>query len=216
MHSAVHAALTAALVAAGSCANAHSYAEITFAGMDMSVTGSGTAFNGFVFGQPISGGTSLTVDFPYTITLHAEGKPAERGWDFCVPLPETDCGPAPTGYEQVEFESGALQTREASPFTSYQFSGIPSPNPMIESDGTVTYHGTLSITETVAPEGTYQDLDYLFVFAATWVDSNDALPAVPEPATASLMLLALGLVVANTRNGGRHGRHAGTRLDART
>lgn len=211
MHPTVHAALTAALFAAGSCANAHSYAEITFAGMDMSVTGSGTAFNGFVFGQPISGGTSLTADFPYTITLHAEGKPAERGWDYCVPLPGTDCGPAPTGYEQVEFETGAFQTREASPYTSYQFSGIPSPNPMIESDGTVTYHGTLSITETVAEQGSYQDLDYVFVFAATWVDSNDALPAVPEPATAASMLLALGLVVARTRNSGRPGRHAEAR-----
>ncbi len=196
MRKIVRAAFTAALLAIGSHASARAYADISFAGLNLSGKGSGTSFDGFFFGHPIASGTSFTESFPYTITLHADGEPADRAWNTCLPLPGADCGPPATGYEQVEFEFGFTQTPEASPFTSYQLSGLPA-SPMVVEAGTVTYRGALSITETIAPFGSFQDLDYLFVWGATWIDSNDTLPAVPEPAAGALTLLGLALLGAN-------------------
>ena len=196
MRQTARAAFAAALLAIGSNADAHAYADVSFAGLNLSVEGSGTSFDGFFFGHPIASGSSFTEAFPYTITLHADGEPADRLWSFCLPLPGADCGPPATGYEQVEFELGFTQTPEASPFTSYQLSGLPT-SPMVVEAGTVTYRGTLSITETVAPFGTFQDLDYMFIWGATWIDSNDTLPAVPEPAVGALMLVGLVLFQAS-------------------
>lgn len=207
MRQAARAAIAAALFAIGSHAHAHAYADISFGGLNLSVDGSGTRFDSFVFGQPIPSGTSFTEEFPYTITLHADGAPASRTWDFCLPLPGTDCGPPPTGSEQVEFEVGAEMAREASPFTSYQFSGFPALNPIIEDQGTVTYSGTFSITESVEPPpGSFQFLDSVDIWAATWIDSNDTIPTIPEPATSLLTLLGLGLVAVRrkTLRGARH------------
>ncbi len=200
MRQPTRAAIAAAMLAIGSQAGAHAYADVSFAGMDLSQQGSGTAFNGFFFGQPIAGGTSLTQTFAYTVTLHADGDPASRAWSFCLPLSIADCGPAATGQEQVEFEFGALQTKEASPFTSYQFSGLPT-SPMVVDSGTATFTGTFSITESITPMGSFQSLDYLTVWGATWVDSSDAMPAVPEPAVAAMMLLGLGLLRGCRRPG---------------
>jgi hypothetical protein len=200
MRQIVHAAIATALLAIASQANAHAYADVSFAGMNLSGAGSGTSFDVFYFGQALPSGTSFTESFPYTVTLHADGEPADRAWNFCLPLPGSDCGPPATGQEQVEFEFGFEQTPEASPFTSYQFSGLPT-DPMVEDAGTLTYSGTFSITETIAPFGTFQDLDYLVVWGATWIDSNDTIPGVPEPAAATLMLLGLGVLCA--RRAGR-------------
>ena len=196
MRQIVRAALTVALLAIASHASARASADISFAGLNLSGKGSGTAFDGFFFGHPIASGTSFTESIPYTITLHADGEPADRVWDTCLPLPNADCGPPATGHEQVELEFGFTQTPEASPFTSYHLSGLPT-SPMVVDAGTVTYRGALSITETIAPFGTYQELDYLFVWGATWIDSNVTLPAVPEPAVGALMLLGLGLLSSN-------------------
>ncbi len=194
MRHTARAAIVAALLAIASQADAHAWADISFAGLNLSGDGSGTQFNGFFFGQPIPAGTSFTQDFTYTITLHADGETADRAWSDCLPLSVVDCGPAATGHELVEFEYGLLQTREASPFTSYTFSGLPA-SPMVEADGTSTESGTFSITETVAPMSSYQELDYLAVWGATWIDSAP----VPEPAPVSLMLLGLGLLGAAAR-----------------
>lgn len=198
------AAIVAALLAASPHADARAWADVSFAGLNVSGQGSGALFDLFVFGNDIPGGTSFTQDFPYTITLHADGALAPRSWDSCLPMERVDCGPAATGAELVEFEFGATRPREVSPFTDYDVSGMP-PSLAVEADGTVTYRGTLSITETVAPFGSYfSNTDYLVVWAATWIDSNDAVSAVPEPAGTALMLLGLGMLAAAAR--ARRGR----------
>lgn len=198
MRPVTRAVIAAALLAVGSQAGAHAYADISFAGMNLSQQGSGTAFNVLFFGQPLASGASFTQSFAYTITLHADGETANRDWSFCLPLSGLDCGPAPTGHEQVDFEFGFEQTKEASPFTSYQFSGLPA-SPLVVSAGTATYDGTFSITESIAPMGSFQSLDYLAIWGATWVDSNDAPPPVPEPGAAALTLLGLGLLCAGLK-----------------
>ena len=204
MRQRVLATLVTALLVIGSRADAHAYADVSFAGLNLSGQRSGASFDVFFFGQPLASGTSFTAYFPYTITVHADGEPANRIWDFCIPLTAVDCGPPATGHEQVAFDFGFEQTPEASPFTSYQFGGLP-PNPIVEDAGTSTYRGMFSITESVAPFGTFQSLDYLVVWGATWIDSNDTLPAVPEPGAGTLMLLGLSVLMLTrpARLGGR-------------
>lgn len=202
MRPVTRAVLAAALFAIGSRAGAHAYADVSFAGMDLSQQGSGTAFDVLYFGQPLASGTSFTETFAYTVTLHADGEAANRAWSFCLPLSGLDCGPAATGREQVDFEFGFQQAKEASPFTSYQFSGLPT-GPMVVDTGTATFSGTFSVTESIASMGSFQSLDYLTLWGATWVDANDALPAIPEPAVVTLMLLGLGLLGAKSRRRGR-------------
>lgn len=201
MRQVTRSVLAAALSAIGSQASAHAYADVSFAGMNLSQQGSGTAFNVLFFGQTLASGTSFTESFAYTVTLHADGGPADRTWNFCLPLSGMDCGPAATGREQVEFEFGFQQAKEASPFTTYQFSGLPT-DPMAVGSGTATYSGTFSITESIAPMGSFQSLDYLTLWGSSWVDSSDAPPPVPEPAIAMLMLLGLGWLGARARRRG--------------
>ena len=194
------AAIVAALLAASPHADASAWADISFAGLHVGGQGSGTSFDGFAFGVDLVGGQSFTEQFPYVITLHADGGPAQRDWDACLPLSVFHCGPAATGSELVEFEFGSAGSREASPFTDYQFSDAP-PTLAIEADGTVTYRGTFSITETVAPFGSYfANSDGIFVWVATWIDSSDgAVLAVPEPGVSALMLLGLGMLASTAR-----------------
>jgi hypothetical protein len=199
MRISTRAAIASAFLAVGTQAGAHAYADVSFAGLNLSQQGSGTQFNVFFFGQPIPAGTSFTQTFPYTITLHSDGGPAERSWDFCLPLPGTDCGPPPTGFEQVEFEYSFSQTKEASPFTSYTFANLPNQTSVVENGGTLTLNGSFSITETMAEFGDFEPLDYLVVWGATWVDSNDAVSTIPEPGMGSLLLLGVGMLGAGRR-----------------
>ncbi len=207
MRHSTRAVIATAFLALVARADAHAWADISFAGLDMSATGSGATFGATFFGQPIPGGTSYTQTFPYTITLHTDGDAAGRSWDDCVPMTAPVCGPAPTGTELVEFQFGFERTRESSPFTDYTFSGLPS-TALLTDAGTVTWSGSFSITETVAPMGTYEDLDYLAVWAATWIDSADVASPAPEPGTGLLMLLGLGALGAGRRWPGRDGRAA--------
>ena len=202
MRHSTRAAIAAAFLASGTAAGAHAYADVQFADLGLSVQGSGAKFEDFFFGKPIAAGTSFTVSFPYTITLHADGEPATRSWDVCVPLPGSDCGPAPTGFEQVEFEFGFMRTKEASPYTNFQFTGLPVQNPLIVDSGTASYSGTFSITETISEFGFFADLDYLVVWGATWIDSNDTRPPVPEPSATLLILLGLGVLGGAWRKSG--------------
>lgn len=193
------AAIVAALLAASPHADARAWADVSFAGLHLSGQGSGAWFDATFFGRDVEAGGSYTETFPYTITLHADGEPASREWSTCLPMTVTDCGPAPTGTELVEFEFGTENTRETSPFVSYYMSGQP-PSVVVLADGTVTYGGTLSLTETIAQFGSYfPSTDYLTIWAAIWIDSNDALPAVPEPGESALMLLGLGMLAGAAR-----------------
>jgi len=198
------AAIVAALLAASPHADASAWADVSFNGMHLSGQGSGARWDVFFFGQDVAAGSSYTQTFPYTITLHADGEPAARLWDACLPLDFPDCGPAATGSELVEFEFGTLNTRETSPFVSYVLSGQP-PGRVVEANGTVTYSGVLSITESIAPFGSYfPNTDYLTVWGATWIDSADGVVSVPEPAVPGLMLAGLGMLAALRRT--RRGR----------
>lgn len=198
------AAIVAAFLAASPHADASAWADVTFNGMRLSGQGSGARWDVFFFGQPVDAGQSFTEQFPYTITLHADGLPAARLWNDCLPLSFTDCGPAATGSELVEFEFGTLRTRETSPYVEYQMTGAP-PAMAVEANGTVTYSGVLSITESIPPTGTYfPSTDYLVIWAATWIDSADGVVSVPEPAAPGLMLAGLGLLAAMRRK--RRGR----------
>jgi len=76
---------------------------------------------------------------------------------------------------------------------------------VVEANGTVTYSGVLSITESIAPFGSYfPNTDYLTVWGATWIDSADGVVSVPEPAVPGLMLAGLGMLAALRRT--RRGR----------
>ena len=197
------AAIIAALLAASPHADAKAWAEVSFAGLDLGGPGAGTSFDSFFFGEPIAGGTRYTAQFPYTITLHADGDAASREWAACLPLATVfDCGPRATGAELVEFEFGTERSRLSSPFTTYELSDAP-PALAVEADGTVTYRGTLSITETVADFGSFfPQADRMNVWAATWIDAS----AVPEPAAGVLLLLGLGMLVGEGKP--RRGRPA--------
>jgi hypothetical protein len=197
-------AIVAALLAASPRADASAWADVSFAGMHLSGQGSGTWFDATFFGRDVQPGGSYTETFPYTITLHADGEPATREWSSCLPLTITDCGPAPTGSELVEFEFGTVNTRETSPFVSYYMSGQPA-SLVVLADGTATYSGTLSLTETIAPFGSYfPNTDYLTIWTALWIDSADGVVSVPEPAVPGLMLAGAGMLAAIRRT--RRGR----------
>ena len=193
------AAIVAALLSASPHADASAWADVSFTGMHLGGEGSGAWFNATFFGRDVEAGGSYTETFPYTITLHADGLPASRWWSTCLPMTVTDCGPAATGSELVEFEFGTENTRETSPFVSYYMSGQP-PSLVVTADGTVTYTGTLSLTETIAQFGSYfPSTDYLTIWAAVWIDSSDGVVAVPEPAETALMLAGLGMLAGATR-----------------
>lgn len=193
------AAIVAALLAASPHADASAWADVTFNGLRVGGQGSGARSDVFFFGQDVAAGSSYTQTFAYTVTLHADGEPAARLWNTCLPLDFPDCGPAATGSELVEFEFGTLNTRETSPFVSYTLSGQP-PGLVVEANGTVTYSGMLSITESIAQFGSYfPSTDYLTVWAATWIDSADGVVSVPEPTETALMLLGLGVLAGAAR-----------------
>lgn len=44
---------------------------------------------------------TIEEQFTYTITVEDDGLPANRSWQFCTPVLETDCGPDPTGREEA-------------------------------------------------------------------------------------------------------------------
>jgi hypothetical protein len=71
---------------------------------------------------------------------------------------------------------------------------------VVLADGTATYSGTLSLTETITQFGSYfPSTDYLTIWAAGWIDSADGVVSVPEPAETALMLLGLGVLAGAAR-----------------
>lgn len=188
---------------------AHAYVTGTFAGIDISAPGSG--YGGGMdgpIGIAVEPGGSYSQDYTYSITLHNDGLPAERTWNYCVPTDGNMCGPTPTGTEIAEFEFAMMRTKEASPWFQFQLSGIPTYWLLTAAPGTeVTYSGTFTLTETSAMHiEPYTSLDAAFFFATSWVDSSDSSTSgpvastVPDAPGAALMLAGLaGLALIRRR-----------------
>lgn len=112
--------VAAALLVVGSEASAHASATITFAGINLAQNGVGTNFNGTFFGSNLRAGQSISQQFSYTVKIVDDGLSANRTWSTCLPLSLVDCGPAPTGFEQVQVELETFRDgREASPFIDF-------------------------------------------------------------------------------------------------
>ncbi|MDP9123136.1 MAG: PEP-CTERM sorting domain-containing protein [Pseudomonadota bacterium] len=186
------AIVAATLLASAPGALAHASATIDFAGIKLTQNGSGTNFAGTFFGTTLAAGQSISQQFNYTVQIVDNGLAADRAWSTCLPLSLIDCGPAATGFEQVQVELQAFRDgREANPFID--FTGGPSQTVFDGISGqTATFSGTFTLTETNTDQfGQWGDTELLF--AALWVDSHDMAP-VPEPTALAAMLAGLALV----------------------
>ncbi len=189
--------VAATLLVAASHAQAHASATIDFAGINLTQQGSGANFDGMLFGTTLAAGQSISEQFNYTITIVEDGLTADRTWSSCLPLSLLDCGPAPTGFEQVQVE---LQTfrdgREANPFIDFQ--GGPSQTVFQGVAGqTSTFSGSFTLTETNTDQWSQWN-DTELLFAALWVDSHAPAP-VSEPTSLAAMLAALAFIGGRLR-----------------
>lgn len=219
MKTALLAAATAALFLAVPGARAHASATATIGDVTVSQVGSGANFGLVNWYVSLDTGESASETFSYAVTMHTDGLPATRTWDYsspfaCLPLHEVNCGPAPTGHELAEvYIKTYRDDRVANPFIL--FSGLLSEDVLDTSPGTESFAGTITLTATNLGEGVKSD--GIVVFAAMWVDSSDRAP-IPEPGSLPLMIagsaillrrrLALALTEAGRRRMFRHpGRH---------
>jgi len=219
MKTAFLAAATAALLLAGPHASAHASATATIGDVTVTQVGSGPNFGLMDWFVSLDAGQSVSRTFSYAVTMHTDGLPATRTWDYsttfaCLPLHEVKCGPRPTGDELAEvYIKTYRDDRAANPVM--QFSGMISYDVLDTSPGTESFAGSFTLTATNLGEGV--QFDDIALFAAVWVDSSDSAP-IPEPGNLPLMLagvaillrrrLAPALTGAGRRRAVRHpGRH---------
>ena len=194
MKTALLAAATAALFLASPDASAHASATATIGDVTVSQVGSGANFGLVNWYVSLDTGESASQTFSYAVTMHTDGLPATRTWDYtspfaCLPLHEVKCGPAPTGQELAEvYIKTYRDDRSASPFIL--FTGLISEDVLDTSPGTESFAGTITLTATNLGEGVKSD--GIVVFAAMWVDSSDRAP-IPEPGNLSLMLAGMAI-----------------------
>jgi hypothetical protein len=173
-------------------AGAHAYADVTFAGMDLGMAGSGANFNGFTVGRPLDGGETWSASFDYSVTLHNDGLPAPLPVDpVCTPLHFSVCSPPDVGVEYAVFDFGVVGNQYQSGFYEYSVSGLPIVGSFTAAPGTtVTYSGSFTVTETVTSSTPppFESVDQDVLYGVSFVDDSGAAP-VPEPP-------ALGLIVA--------------------
>ena len=190
----------AALALASSATIAHTTMDATFGPFSLVPQGGpGYTFGIMEFDVSLGPHESFSQTFSYSVTLHTDGLPADKGWqdwEECLPLPEAICAPAPTGHE-LAFVYGGLTSDDRNGNT-LDFTGSTGPWELgfeLDHAGTVTYSGTFSIVA-YNPDPYQPGSTALFFFAGDWRSSNDdpAAQPVPEPAEAALTLAGLGLL----------------------
>jgi hypothetical protein len=172
-------------------------------GASVAVTGNNVSFSVAVdtstadiafgsFDVALAPGASMEEQFQYTVIVTDDGLPASRQWTFCTPLAESDCGPAPTGFEQAyasiwmgrDPNSGSDNDEwitDTSAFVSFQsVTGQPG-----------VFHGTLDYTATNTSDFMPQ-FTTVTILGAVFADVS----AVPEPGSLAAMLAGLALLAA--------------------
>lgn len=203
----IFVAAGAALAFASTGASAAAWIAGSYGDMQYTFDFSGVSYSSGAFGLPVFElGDTASQSFSYDLTLHNDGEALAqpRAWSLCAPVGDfegntTYCGPASTGFEQVEFDFGFAQTRSPNPNFQFTITGAPLTSPINVAAGqTVHLSGQFTITETrIGSPGTvFADRDdFLWIYSSAWVDSNTPAPSfVPEPGETSQWLSGLALL----------------------
>jgi hypothetical protein len=203
----IFAAAGAALAIASTGASAAAWIQGMYGDMQYKFDFSGVSYGSQSFALPVFDlGDTGSQSFAYDLTLHNDGEALAqpRTWSVCAPVGDfesttTYCGPASTGFEQVEFDFGFVQTLSPNPNFQFTVTGAPSSSPINVGAGqTVHLKGRFTITETRigSPGAVFPGRDdVLWIYSSGWVDSNSAAPSfVPEPSETSQWLFGLALL----------------------
>ena len=144
------------------------------------------------FDVALAPGASVEEQFQYTVAVTDDGLPATRQWSFCTPLVESDCGPAPTGFEQAyasiwmgrDPNSGSDSDEWISDTTAFvSFQSVTGEPGVFQ--GTLDYFATN--TSDFMPQFTT-----VTILGAVFADVS----AVPEPGKLGTMFAGLAFLTA--------------------
>ena len=182
------ATLAAAMFIATGSAHAAASGQLTLDGAPITQTVSGVNWESESFHTVLGSFASQTFSIDYDYRLAAQGLPALRTWDYCLPVFAGYCGPAETGNELAEASIQFIA--EGRYGYNYDIDYAISDGSLIvdDTDGVRSAHGTITITATNVDEFGSEPADFS-ILAALWIDASPL--SVPEPSGAVLLLAGL-------------------------